>query len=54
MGNDRYRSHNKKSGTAFPPSTYAEGALLDQEGEPTVFIFRETQTKGEYTLVYYS
>ncbi len=35
------------------PSTYVEGAPLDREREPNIFIVRETETKGEYLLVYY-
>ncbi|KAF8345446.1 hypothetical protein F5887DRAFT_180939 [Amanita rubescens] len=50
LGNDRYRCHNKKSGTAFEPSTYAEGALLDQEIERVFLIFRETENKGEFFM----
>ncbi|KAF8349137.1 hypothetical protein F5887DRAFT_1071300 [Amanita rubescens] len=52
LGNDRYRCCNKTSGTSFKPSTYVEGTLIDQEREPTLFVFRETETKGDYFLSY--
>ncbi|KAF8345444.1 hypothetical protein F5887DRAFT_917419 [Amanita rubescens] len=52
LGNDRYRAYSKKFGNAFTPSTYAEGTLVDQAKGPTIFIFRETETKGEYFMSY--
>jgi len=50
LGNDHLRAYNKKCGTSFIPSSYAEGALIDQECPPIVLIMRETETKGEYHI----
>jgi len=52
LGNDHARSWNKTFGTCFKPSIYAEGALIDKESPPDIFITRETETKGEYHFSY--
>ncbi|KAK2465087.1 hypothetical protein APHAL10511_002895 [Amanita phalloides] len=48
LGHNLVRIRNKKSGTAYRPLAFSEGALLDQECGPTVYKVEETETKGEY------